>query len=256
MIEIYLLKNKRILEWVDYLPLIIDTANKRVVNKLEISRYELHYNMNCNPLFDIEEDNYSFKDSEKIKDIITKRDKLKKQYLSKNNDEDKCKYSVGDIVYCPNRYKAPIGVSTLINPNCNGPYKIVKIQNKNAYLKNLNSDKYISEHITKLKKLNLTDFFMEIEKIKNIGDCFPKDQNSLTRLFSKTIMANETDHGTDQDDEDAHEYLRGLEDNGLEDLFQPSTATDHYNNILDEDVEVSSTPRYNLRSRAAGLSTE
>ena len=95
---------------------------------------------------------------------------------------------------------------------------------------------------------------MEIEKVKNIGDCFPKDQKSLTKLLSNPDI--ETDHGTDKDDEDAHEYLRGLEDDGLEDLLQPSTATDHVDNIWDEDVEVSSTPRYNLRSRTAGLSTE
>ena len=252
MIELYLIKNHKILKWADYLPLIIDTANKRIVNSVHLSRHEIHHNEISNPIFDIEDDLFSFKDSDKIKDLIMKRNSLK----AKNVNNDKHNFKLGDIVYCPNRYKAPVGVSTLVNPNCNGPYKIVKLQNRNAYLRNLISDKYISEHITKLKRLNLSDFFVEIDGISNIGDFHPKDQKTLTTLFSDSKHDLDADGQVYKDEDgdgETHEYLRGLEEDGLDSLdglFQSIESATGVEDIPTDSDGIYSTPRYNLRRRA------
>ena len=104
------------------------------------------------------------------------------------------KFQLGDIVYLPNRYKAPVGVSTLIKPHAQGPYKILRIRDNNVYLTNLVTKKNISEHISKLKKINIEDIFLELDKgnIGELGNFFPKDTHNLT---SKKVQYQDDNQG-------------------------------------------------------------
>ena len=146
--------------WVELIPLICEQFNKRIIVKYGLSRSEIHYNRKdiiklCN---DIEvQDEISLEEQINLDKLM----ELRKKYYNVNRKPSKT-YNLNDIVYIPRRHIPTPGVSTILNPPYEGPFRVLELKGKNAKLQHLSTKNALYESLNNLKRLDLAQYVTEL----------------------------------------------------------------------------------------------
>jgi hypothetical protein len=180
-------------DWALLLPTVTQSLNRQIIQSIGISRDTVHFNCPTQfyPLAQIaDEDNPELQqqlDSTDI-NIYDAMKSVREKYTANSRKASVPKMTPGQLVFVIDKTPSPPGVSSILKAPTKGPFRLHKLEDRNATLIDIETGKIFHSHVEFLRPISVKQYKTLLTKNWDFNTHFSKAPVSrITRSTFDTV---------------------------------------------------------------------